>query len=335
MFGIVIKRSLRNRIFFLSKKFISIEEINLQKLEENKFLQTKECQELLESFFHFQPSSSSSSSSSFSVVSSPFSDTNLNSFETYLTLRGYNSLLSNNSNNNDKNSVSLRVLSMILTNPLTISYGIRSIFPHMKDIKILCLGARSESNLPLIWWKESIITLPSISNISIEMVGPEIIPQRIKESSSSIYSFQLPNSHQIQQIKVLSPIENKVFFHKLVNKYEKLLQNDLYLLFNPGYGANNIMKLQWKETLELLLHTKKPILCTSHSHGDLQRDLIYLNELVEQHNEEGLELGNPIEMIIQPQHNPFCSLSITHDPKEDQDSNIISTNSYIYAFKMK
>jgi hypothetical protein len=299
------------------------QEIQLQKSADNEWMKTKECHLLLEQFFN-----------------PPSSHLPSDSFETYLTERGFKDVL--------EHKTALRVLSMVLTNPLTISYALRQLLsssgsqpllplPAITSPKVLCVGARSESNLPLVWWRESLITSPMITSLSIEMCGPEILHQRHDEK----VSLQLPSASGPvtgpghQSFHLHSPPMNKCHLHKHQSAHQKLLSNDIFLLFNPGYGANPLMKIQWKDTLKLLLSTKKTIICTAHSEGDLLRDLKYLDEITSEEDEEGLQLGEPIEMLLTPQRNPFRSLSLTFDQREDENCQIVRTNDQIYAFRMK
>ena len=50
------------------------------------------------------------------------------------------------------NPGAFRILSSLVTNPLTLSYGLRRIFPHqtMTNIKVSAIGMRSESQLPVV-----------------------------------------------------------------------------------------------------------------------------------------------------------------------------------------
>ena len=62
-----------------------------------------------------------------------------------------------------------------------------------------------------------------------------------------------------------------------------------------GFGASDVMKTQWKDSLLLLLHTRKPILCTAHSERDLDRDLAFLDSLLLA--EDSQDLGEPLEVV--------------------------------------
>jgi hypothetical protein len=282
------------------------EEIRLAKQAEADWMRSRECHTLLEQFF-----------------TPPSSHLSFDSLEAYLRVRGFGHILNN--------EVALRVVSMVLTNPLTMSYALRHILPPTMTTtttRALCIGARSESNLPLVWWRESLVSLPTLTNLSVEMCGPEIEHQRHGEKTHlEITSTQL--------FEISSPPMNKCHLHRHPSLHNKLLSSDIFFLMNPGYGANDLMKLQWKQTLQLLLSTKKIIVCTAHSSGDLTRDLKYLDELTAEEDDEGLQLGDPIEMILSPQRNPFRSLSLTYDQKENDDCKVVQTNDQIYAFRMK
>jgi len=96
------------------------------------------------------------------------------------------------------------------------------------------------------------------------------------------------------------------------------------------------LSLQWAPTIQLLLQTHKPIVCTAHSDFDLHRDLRQLDKLSSQADEEGLLLGDSIEMIIPPHRNPFATQKLTIDDNEEvEEAKIVTTNHSIYAFSAK
>lgn len=66
------------------------------------------------------------------------------------------------------------------------------------------------------------------------------------------------------------------------------------LFVEKGLGASDVMKRSWTRSLQLLLHTRKPVLCTAHSAGDLDRDLAFVDSLVA---EDAQDLGEPLEVI--------------------------------------
>jgi hypothetical protein len=54
------------------------------------------------------------------------------------------------------------------------------------------------------------------------------------------------------------------------------------------------MKEQWRDTLQCLLQTRKPVICTAHSEKDLDRDLAFIDSLVA---DDTQDLGEPLEVI--------------------------------------
>lgn len=63
---------------------------------------------------------------------------------------------------------------------------------------------------------------------------------------------------------------------------------------SQGFGASDVMKSKWKDSLHALLQTRKPVICTAHSEKDLDRDLAFIDSLVA---EDTQDLGEPLEVI--------------------------------------
>jgi hypothetical protein len=228
------------------------------------------------------------------------------------------------------NSAMFRVLSSLLSNPLTLAYGLNQVFPkNVKNISVLAIGMRSESQLPLGWWREALMAVPAIDTIQLEMIGPEIIPKH----DNPHCSFCSEKTGRVNNLMISAPLENKVLFHEHGSIQYKLLKADTFLLFNPGFAASDIMRHQWKETLTILLNSRKPIICTAHSEADLVRDTQFIRELAEQENHT--KLGETLEIFLPPHNNPFRSHVKTFDPNESKSDFVVSTNHSIYAFCMK
>ena len=106
------------------------------------------------------------------------------------------------------------------------------------------------------------------------------------------------------------------------------------MLFHPGLG-HKTLKDGWIPTMELLLQTRKPVLCTAHSAGDLLRDENAIKSVSASMDAEGQQLGEPLEMIFQSHRNPFASSRRTHDKEEVTEAQIVTTNEFIHAFRAK
>jgi len=234
-----------------------------------------------------------------------------------------------------KDPIAMRVISNISTFPLTLSFGLNKIFHEensMSSIKALVIGARDESQLPLPWWQNLLHSFQSSPQLHLEMIGPEMsskldnqVVNNTKPSTTS------PTDNELTLV-ISAPAENKTLLTDHPGMHEKLLHSDVFVLFNPGFGASDVMKSQWKDSLYALLQTRKPVICTAHSEKDLDRDLAFIDTLVA---DDTQELGEPLEVIQQPQANPFQSLSQSIDKNERDGQQVIAFNSFIYSFRLK
>lgn len=71
------------------------------------------------------------------------------------------------------NESARRVLSSCLTFPLTLTYAHKLLSPMVPPtLNVLVVGARAESSLPPIWWKDCLYNNSKLHEISIKMTGP-------------------------------------------------------------------------------------------------------------------------------------------------------------------
>ena len=79
-----------------------------------------------------------------------------------------------------------RVLSSCLTFPLTMSYAYKLLLPMVPPrLNVLVVGARAESSLPPVWWKDCLYNNSELQEISIKMTGPGIqIPKNTAIATS-------------------------------------------------------------------------------------------------------------------------------------------------------
>ena len=270
------------------------------------------------------------------VENLPHSTINAGDIENYIDTRGEKYTWS---------PPALRTLSALLTFPLTLGYGLSQIFPPELDIEtlnILVVGARSESSLPMVWWREMLCTNSNAITHNIRMVGPGL-QQNKSVYGSATTSIQLPGAH-CETEKELSIINNFTVTadKKLHNDFsalhdhpdlEKMLRwADVFVLYNPGYG-NDTLKDLWEPTIRLLLQSHKPVLCTAYGKHDLQRDLQALDRI--NAASDDLDWRKPVEFIFPPHENPFKTFKCTIDTTERGDEGIVTTNHSIYAFQSK
>lgn len=239
----------------------------------------------------------------------------------------------------------IRTLSALLTFPLTLSYGLSQIFPaehKVEALNILVVGARSESSLPMVWWREMLCANSNAATHNIRMVGPGLQQNKsvygsattgvaiTKSDSNTKKTLSVTNNYTMTADKKLHTDFSALHEHP---EHNKLLRwADVFVLFNPGYG-NDTLKELWEPTIKQLLHTHKPILCTAYGAHDLKRDLQALDRISTVEDDQ--EFGEPIEFLFYPQENPFKTFKCTIDPTERGDNGIVTTNHSIYAFLAK
>jgi hypothetical protein len=221
-----------------------------------------------------------------------------NSMEEYITLRKFKKDNLDTKYNNSAN----RILSAALTFPLTLSYALSNIFPYglpssssLNPTKILIVGARSESSLPKIWWKDLLIceNNNNSSNSSnnnnkrllIDFLGPDLLINQLNNKNINeniIFNSNLDKFNHMIEFKELN-LSNKICLHKHNDYLSILKEYDVFVMYNPGLGSIPL-KGKWDDTLRLLMSTRKPIICTAHSSGNLSISLyislsIYLTPL--------------------------------------------------------
>jgi hypothetical protein len=155
---------------------------------------------------------------------------------------------------------SRRVLSSCLTFPLTLSYAHQLLFPALSSkMNVLVVGARAESSLPLLWWKDCLYNNRHLHDVTVEMMGPglrnpstEVAAGETGDANLKVFEWKhteglsfdldpsdspaarrtpvyprvtLSKSHLAANIRLLHETENRL----------KLLQwADIFLLYNPG-----------------------------------------------------------------------------------------------------
>lgn len=230
-----------------------------------------------------------------------------------------------------------RALSATLTFPLTLSYGIRRVFGQgaraheVKDVlNVLVLGARSESSLPPVWWREALTGSSSRigKKLNIKLLGPGLQQQQQQQQQE-----KSSHTYEGKTVSVSRVEKGANLLHEHGECMKLLLENDLFVLFNSGLGSTQSLKESWAPTIKLLCMTRKPILLTAHSAYDLKRDLARLEIITSE--EDTQDLGEPIEFIFNPHANPFASWKRTVDPKEEREAQIVTTNQFIYCVQAK
>lgn len=235
-----------------------------------------------------------------------------------------------------------RILSQLLTYPLTLSYGVRGLFPYiepdflMENLNVCVLGARAEASLPLEWWKHSLFLQPVAKNINIRFLGPGLCvhPSQMRGSSSKGLSVswkcKSPNIEVLHSLQLSNDIvSDSKTLHEHKDCDDILKWAGVFVLFNPGMGSQ-ALRNGWRPTVQKLLTSRKPVICTALSHNDLMDDESALREFAATREEEE-EFAESFELPIKVTPNPYAS----HQVKLDESGNTIATNHLVYAFQSK
>lgn len=89
----------------------------------------------------------------------------------------------------------VRLSSSLLTYPLTLAYVLRKIFPgQRRSLSAVVVGARAESQLPVVWWRESLVTCEKTQSLHLKFVGPESCSKILHPAlkNKSMYQESLP-----------------------------------------------------------------------------------------------------------------------------------------------
>lgn len=252
----------------------------------------------------------------------------------YITTRGFGQT----SQFSRFQEVTLRMASMSLSYPLTVSYCARHLLKEqpLEELNVLVLGARSEAVLPKIWWRESLVASEEYDRLTLIFMGPDIrhVLQFSHDSdvNSISWSSKPLESGDEREVNFLEVENSFVKLHEHEHAEELTSAVDFIVLFNPGFGSEYLKK-DWEPTLRLLLNSRKPIIATASSTYDLKRDLKQLDIISSQEN-KGLH-KDPISMLIQPHLNPFRCLRKHYDDKEEFPASLLAANQYIYCFQFK
>lgn len=241
--------------------------------------------------------------------------------------------------------VGMRVISSLLTYPLTLAYALHHI--HQEEVgsssgpcekesgnkrvtRLLIIGARAESTLPQVWWKWLLHGLPSSlsgHDVKLSFIGPDVSLDVGGEKKKTIEW----GKNRLEMNPILSDDKNVLHDHPFF--MDLLRSNDVFVVFNPGFGSQ-VLREKWDSTLRLLMMTRKPIICSAHCDYDLQRDLDRVKLISAE--EDSQDLGETIEFFLSPRKNPYSSLKATVDENEEDDrAKIIYCNHSLYAFCSK
>jgi splicing suppressor protein 51 len=182
---------------------------------------------------------------------------------------------------------------------------------------LFVLGARAEAMMPNHLWN-----MIRPYRLHLTMIGNHVPVMRGVARTSNVkednddpvhlsYHSQLFHQH-------VSMAKNKE--KDKVNKVP-----DGFVLFNPGLGHPHLERL-WSPSISLALQHLRPLLITSFSAVDLERDLRVLHATAK-------SLNSTLRFMYPPQLNPFKSLKYTVDPAQLLAP--VQTNQYAMVIQLR
>lgn len=229
-------------------------------------------------------------------------------------------------------------------------------------LAVVCLGARAESTMPPSFWGETVFALPGVSHLSLHLVGPELsVPPGVAAgqgarptaggdggrgrsasfSSTATHATALSVGGRTVEVRWTRAMLGRVAAAgeaelragdssepaaaatatATAAAEKAVVDADAFVLFNPGLGHPHLRE-GWAGALERLLDTGKPIVVSSHSEKDLERDALLLREVGAVRccrprracPDQAIASGGGADGEILPRKNAFRSLMVSEDP---------------------
>ena len=193
-----------------------------------------------------------------------------------------------------EDSPAMRLISHTLTFPLTLAcFAHRLSLVESPRVAVVIAGARAEATLPAAWWREALLALgPRVRALDLHFVGPELRPAPEKATDFALGT-AAGGGHRTATLRTSAHAGTLCEFMASRAAVEGLGSGGgggevgaLVWLSNPGLGHPAVQD-SWRPSLERLLRRPGwgsgsggeggrplPVLVTSHSQTDQQRDLV-------------------------------------------------------------
>ncbi|RLN98720.1 hypothetical protein BBJ28_00021819 [Nothophytophthora sp. Chile5] len=168
----------------------------------------------------------------------------------------------------------LRLLSSAYSYVLTLSTFLPELMetdsaPHAQELKLHVIGARAEAMMPRYLWDE-LVFFHADMRFDIKLIGDHVPVMRTRKPKTT--GQKMEDSTSGVRLEMINGL-----YHEL--EAGKLQTPDAFVLYNPGVGHPRLRE-SWRSTLEIVLASRKPVLITSFSVEDQQRDVVALQDLV-------------------------------------------------------
>lgn len=202
----------------------------------------------------------------------------------------------------------VRLASSAFSFVLTLAAFLPRLLPDCSpahEVALHVIGARAEAMMPDYLWDELALLHPDLPGIEITLVGDHVPRSRRAQSARGL-------PLQVDAVRGL--------YHD--TELPSAREPNAFILFNPGIG-HPLLRERWGPTIKKLLESGKPILLTSFSASDQERDVVELHKLA-----ANLGCSHHIDFLVQPQVNPFRSLKYQVNDDGGRIA-LIQTNSHV------
>lgn len=220
-------------------------------------------------------------------------------------------------------------LSHMSSIPLTTLYGLQKTRANLDDIENLVLhliGAEFhyEGMNLRVWEKLFHHLLPSLKNLSIFIIGPELIIPELPDTPVDIFSrVKICRLCKLRDKKIKISFIPRTLYHDFCHSSE-YKKPDFTCLFNPGlYRATGFNgRDTWPRTILELCKTKVPILVTAYTEREIPMDIQRIKAVCPD-----------VEIVLEPTKNPFASLKPDRNFVSDESIPLIYKNYFLSVVK--
>lgn len=215
----------------------------------------------------------------------------------------------------------LRLLSSAYSYVMTLSRFLPELMDLEKmnsgeKLELHVIGARAEAMMPRYLWDELAFFHPG-RHFDVKLIGNHVPVMSARKKIPTTRE----NENEFIRLEMINGL-----YHKIDSR--KLEIPDAFVLYNPGVGHPNLRE-SWEPTLQAVLASCKPVLITSFSLEDQQRDIAALQDLVA--NTPVLK-QHEIQFRCRAKQNSFRSLKYQVDPSNVDTP--IQTNSRVMVVQL-
>lgn len=230
-----------------------------------------------------------------------------------------------------------RFVTMIgerLSFPLSFQYAIEKLdrIPGEADsllssnsLKIHVVGAESSVELlGIIRWEYLLHRLPSVKRFHVVFIGPNLLKTEEEEIEIQLEKHFVDDtgstrcSDCTEKNRIVIYEMAAMFYHQY-QESSHFTDPDAIVAFNCGFHEHEDQPTDtWKESLKLLNNIRAPLIFTSYTMTEAQKDLKVIEKIC----------GN-IVVKLEPHFNPYHSPRPFRDPSREDGSPIYYYNQYL------